>query len=72
MVSFIPYSEEDLMTVQIVNSDIIEWSKNYKGEKFHAVLCDPPYEINFMNHWDASGISFQVETWHAVMEHLHP
>ena len=27
---------------QIINADIVEWAKNYKGELFHAVLCDPP------------------------------
>jgi site-specific DNA-methyltransferase (adenine-specific) len=40
---------------------------------FHAVLCDPPYELGFMGKdWDASGIAFNPETWRRIGEHLHP
>jgi hypothetical protein len=28
-----------------VNADIKEWVKDYKGAKFHALLCDPPYHL---------------------------
>ena len=57
---------------QIINQDILEWCKSYKGEKFHAILCDPPYQLGFMGKdWDKSGISFNPETWKALGEHLH-
>jgi len=40
---------------------------------FHAVLCDPPYELGFMGKdWDASGVAFHPETWRKIGEHLHP
>lgn len=42
-------------------------------EKFHALLCDPPYELGFMGKkWDKSGIAFQPETWASLARHLHP
>lgn len=53
--------------------DILEWCRTYKGPKFHAMLCDPPYEIGFMSKdWDNSGVVFKPELWEALMEHLHP
>lgn len=37
----------------IINSDILEWAANYDGEKFHAILTDPPYGWGFMGkEWD--------------------
>lgn len=29
----------------IYNDDVVNWAKNYEGEKFHALLCDPPYHL---------------------------
>lgn len=61
------------MSFKIYNDDIIDWSKKYKGEKFHAMFTDCPYEYGFMGKsWDDSGISFQSETWSALSEHLYP
>jgi hypothetical protein len=31
--------------IEIVERDIIDWAKEYSGEKFHAMLCDPPYHL---------------------------
>lgn len=40
---------------------------------FHAVLCDPPYELGFMGKdWDASGVAFHADTWRKIGESLHP
>lgn len=33
------------MDYQVVNADVIKWAKRYKGEPFHALLCDPPYHL---------------------------
>jgi site-specific DNA-methyltransferase (adenine-specific) len=30
---------------RIVQSDILAYCKQYDGEKFHALLCDPPYHL---------------------------
>ena len=38
-----------------------------------AVVCDPPYELGFMNKaWDASGISYDVEVWRQAFRVLKP
>lgn len=29
----------------IHTGDVLEWCKSYTGEKFHALLCDPPYHL---------------------------
>lgn len=29
----------------IINQDILEWCRQYKGPKFHSLLCDPPYHL---------------------------
>lgn len=29
----------------IYNDDVVNWAENYEGEKFHALLCDPPYHL---------------------------
>lgn len=44
------------MSYIVHNSEFTDWSEDYLawgGEKFHAVLCDPPYGISFMGKdWD--------------------
>lgn len=40
-------------TFRVVKSEFVAWAKAYDGPKFHAVLADPPYLIEFMsNDWD--------------------
>lgn len=40
--------------VEIINAKLEDWSAAYAGEKFHAVLSDPPYGLEFMGEdWDA-------------------
>lgn len=57
----------------LINANVIEWAASYTGPKFHAMLCDPPYELAFMGkHWDASGVAFDPATWAALAEHLLP
>lgn len=56
---------------KIENQDILEWAKNYKGEKFHTLFCDPPYSLNFMGKgWD-NDIAFKPNTWRTLSEHLY-
>lgn len=53
-------------------ADVLEWAASYDGPKYHALLCDPPYELAFMGKdWDKSGIAFNPDTWAALTEHLH-
>lgn len=40
---------------------------------FHAILCDPPYELGFMGKkWDKSGVAFDPDTWRRLGEFLLP
>lgn len=61
------------MTTQIIRDDILSFCSTYTGPKFHALLCDPPYELGFMGKaWDKSGIVFDPATWEALTSHLLP
>jgi site-specific DNA-methyltransferase (adenine-specific) len=61
------------MSYNINHADIYEWAKNYTGEPFDAVLCDPPYELGFMGKsWDSTGIAFNKDMWKAVFNILKP
>ena len=33
---------------KITHANIKDWAKNYTGEPFDGILCDPPYELGFM------------------------
>ena len=58
---------------RILRGDVRSFSRHYRGEKFHAMVCDPPYELSFMSKkWDGTGVAFDPETWEALAEHLHP
>lgn len=59
--------------IKINNANIKEWAKNYDGELFDGILCDPPYELGFMGKsWDSSGIAFDVEMWADIYKLLKP
>ena len=61
------------MTYKINNANIKDWAKNYDGELFDGILCDPPYELGFMGKsWDSSGIAFDVEMWQNIYKLLKP
>lgn len=58
---------------RIVSGDILRFAAHYNGPRFHAVLCDPPYELGFMGkNWDSRGVSFRAETWAAIRSLLVP
>ena len=62
-----------MIDTRLHHGDVMDWARDYSGEPFHALLCDPPYELAFMGKkWDSSGVSFRPETWAALAEHLHP
>ena len=61
------------MLKRIIAGDILRFAAHYRGPKFHAVLCDPPYELGFMGKsWDSRGVSFRPETWLAIRSLLAP
>jgi DNA modification methylase len=58
---------------KINHADIKEWARDYDGEPFDAILCDPPYELGFMGKsWDSSGIAFDTEMWADLLRILKP
>jgi site-specific DNA-methyltransferase (adenine-specific) len=58
---------------RIISGDVLRFAAHYRGPKFHAVLCDPPYELGFMGKsWDSRGVSFRAETWSAIRSLLAP
>lgn len=61
------------MTHRVIAGDIHRFCEHYHGERFHAVLCDAPYEMGFMGRdWDASGVSFNPDTWRGISKLLYP
>lgn len=61
------------MSRTVHQSDVMTYIQNYQGEKYHALFCDPPYELNFMGRkWDSTGIAFRKETWHGLGTLLYP
>lgn len=35
-----------MATVEIFQQDVVEWIANHEQEKFHALICDPPYFLD--------------------------
>jgi hypothetical protein len=64
------------MGVVTHKGDAVKWARKYKkAEKplFHALLCDAPYEMDFMGKgWDGTGVAFDPDTWEAFAGVLHP
>ena len=58
---------------KINHANIKDWAKNYDGELFDAILCDPPYELGFMGKsWDSSGIAFDTDMWADLYRIIKP
>ena len=49
---------------KIINDSMLNLLDYIKPETIDSIVCDPPYELNFMNKgWDNAGISFNKDTW---------
>lgn len=65
------YSEND--SYKIYNGDMLDMLQVIKPESIDAIVCDPPYELGFMNKsWDSTGIAFKKETWQNCFDVLKP
>lgn len=61
------------MTATILQGDCRERMAEMDAETIDAIVCDPPYELNFMGHsWDRSGVAFDADTWRAAYRVLKP
>lgn len=65
------YSEND--SYKLYNGDMLDMLQVIEPESIDAIVCDPPYELGFMNKsWDSTGIAFKKETWQNCFEVLKP
>ena len=55
------------MMIDLRHGDCLEKMKEMESKSVDLILCDPPYELNFMNRgWDDTGIAFNTEMWKEV------
>lgn len=58
---------------KLYNGNMLDMLEVIEKESVDSIVCDPPYELNFMNKgWDNSGIAFNKETWKQCYEVLKP
>lgn len=61
------------MTVRILVGDCRARLHELAVSSVHAVVTDPPYELEFMGkRWDATGVAFNVAMWREVLRVLKP
>ena len=50
------------MMIDLRIGDCLEKMKEMESKSVDLILCDPPYELNFMNRgWDDTGIAFNSD-----------
>lgn len=61
MNKYLYYQEDDY---KLYKGKMQEVLSTFEEESVDSIICDPPYELNFMGKgWDNSGVAFQKETW---------
>jgi site-specific DNA-methyltransferase (adenine-specific) len=59
------------LSYRVIHNDCLDTKEDIG--LFHALFCDPPYELGFMGKdWDKSGVSFRKETWEHLSTFLLP
>lgn len=59
--------------VRLLLGDCIEKMKELEDNSVDSIVCDPPYEIGFMDKkWDNSGVAYNVEVWKECLRVLKP
>lgn len=62
-----------LPDVAVLQGDCRAVMPSLADDSVDAVVTDPPYELAFMGkHWDASGVSFDPDTWRECLRVLKP
>ena len=57
----------------LIHGDSLEILKVLDENSIDSVVCDPPYELNFMGKgWDGTGIANSKELWKLVLRALKP
>jgi len=58
---------------RLLKGDCLETLKGLDDNSIDSVVCDPPYELNFMGKaWDNSGIAFSTQVWSECYRVLKP
>ena len=58
---------------KLYHGNMLDMSEVVDKNTIDSIVCDPPYELNFMwKWWDNSWIAFQKETWKKCLEVLKP
>lgn len=58
---------------KVYNGSVLDLSLVIEPNSVDSIICDPPYEINFMNKgWDNRGIAFNKDTWKHCYDALKP
>lgn len=58
---------------KVIIGDCVEAIREMPEASVDAVVCDPPYNISFMNRmWDATGVAFRIETWREAFRVMKP
>ena len=58
---------------KIIQGDCIEVMKTMPENSVDTIICDPPYELNFMGKgWDNQGVAFEKETWEEALRVAKP
>ena len=57
----------------IHNGNSLDVLKRFEENSIDSIVCDPPYELGFMNKkWDSTGIAYNVELWKECLRVLKP
>lgn len=60
-------------TYKLYEGNMLDLEQVIKSNSIGAIVCDPPYELNFMGKQrDNSGIAFKKETWEHCFKVLKP
>ena len=63
------YSENK--NYKLYHGNMLDMLKVIEPNSIDSIVCDPPYELNFMNKgWDCSGIAFKIDTWQKCFDVL--
>ncbi len=59
--------------MRLILNDCKRELKFMKDNSVDSIVCDPPYEINWMNKkWDGTGIAYDIEMWTEALRVLKP
>ena len=65
------HHQDDTLTLHL--GDCVEVMAAMEPESVDAIVCDPPYGLDFMGKkWDTGAVAFDVATWAEALRVLKP